>query len=302
MDELRNAAQPWGAVDPNIQAQLDLLTRLVRDLIDIDMERQRGSPFSECINQLPIPVKFKIPTWKMYIGLEDPVSHVHHFELQTDLQGVRDDARCRCFPAVDAMPLPAEPNDLVDIKQKDNEPLKEYIQHFMQEATRVKSLSDDGKLIAINSGVKEKTSDGNTTNPAEGSKNGGKNDKCGNGAGSSGSQNDSKKPKTAEQPKLREYIPKFTTYIILMESRADVFNATQAVLPYRRPPPLRKDASRRDMTKFCRFHNDYGHETNEYNHLNKEIEFLIRKNNAHLKRYVRPAADQHPQQPHQQQS
>ena len=104
MDEVCNAAQPQAAADPNIQAQLDLLTRLVRDLTapkltDIEMERQRGSPFSDRINQLPIPVKFKMPTWKMYTGLEDPVSHVHHFELQTDLQGVWDDVRCRIFLA-----------------------------------------------------------------------------------------------------------------------------------------------------------------------------------------------------------
>ncbi|XP_062106570.1 uncharacterized protein LOC133817931 [Humulus lupulus] len=125
----------------------------------------------------------------MYTGLEDPVTHVHHFELQIDLQGVRDDARCRIFPATlskisqqwffklpprsitswdgfvrtfysqfsSAMPLPAEPNDLVDIKQKDNYPLKEYIQRFMREATKVKTLSDDDKLIAINSGIKAKS-------------------------------------------------------------------------------------------------------------------------------------------------
>ncbi|XP_062118659.1 uncharacterized protein LOC133832312 [Humulus lupulus] len=238
-----------------------------------------------------------MPTWKMYTGLEDPVSHVHNFELQTDLQGVRDDARCRIFPSTlseisqqwffklqpgsitswggfvhtfdsqfsSAMPLPSESNDLVDIKQNDNEPLKDYIQRFMREATRVKSLSDDGKLIAINSGVKVKslfwsslkrkfacttqefldrveefikleeaerkvdnptqaaTEQGkidaeNTTNPTKGGKNGAKNDKCSNGAGSSGNLNDNKKPKTAEQPKPWEYVPKFTTYSILLET------------------------------------------------------------------------------------
>ncbi|XP_062119251.1 uncharacterized protein LOC133833001 [Humulus lupulus] len=351
MDEVRNATHPQAVADPNIQAQLDLLTRLVRyltapKLTNIEIERQRGSPFPDHINQLPIPVKFKMPTWKMYIGLEDPVSHVHNFELQTDLQRVRNDARCRIFPTTlseitqqwffklhpgsitswdrfvctfysqfsSAMPLPIEPNDLVDIKHKDNEPLKDYIQRIMREATRVKSLSGDGKLIAINSRVKVKslfwinlkrksarttkeffdraeefikleeakrkvdnptqvatkqgkTGLGNTTNPVEGGKNGAKNGKRSNGAGSSGNQNDNKKPKTPEQPKPREYIPKFTTYSILLKTRAYVFNATQVVVPYRRPPPMRKNANRWDVTKFCQFHNDYDHETNECNHL-----------------------------------
>ena len=34
--------------------------------------------------------------------------------------------------------------------------------------------------------------------------------------------------------------------------------------------------SKRDMNKFCRFHGDYGHDTNECNHLKDEIEFLLR--------------------------
>ncbi|XP_062075507.1 uncharacterized protein LOC133779575 [Humulus lupulus] len=229
-----------------------------------------------------------------------------------------------------ATPLPAEPNDIVDIKKKDNEPLKEYIQRFMWEATRVKSLSDDSKLIAINSGIRVKSlywislkrkaarttqvfldrteefikleeAEWKVDNPTQAvteqgkhkswkyhqscrrSKEWSKNGKCSNGNGSSGNQDNNKKPKTAKQHKPREYVPKFTTYSILLETRADVFNATHAVVPYKRPPPMRKNVNRQDMIKFCRFHNDYGHKTNECNHLKEEIEFIIRQNSAHLK-------------------
>ncbi|XP_062114153.1 uncharacterized protein LOC133825190 [Humulus lupulus] len=271
------------------------------------MERKRGSPFSKLINQLPIPIKFKMLTWKMYTGLEDPISHVHNFELQTDLQGIQDDARCRIFPTTlseisqqwffklqpgsitlwdgfvctfysqfsSAMPLPVEPNALVDIKLRDNEPLKDYIQRFMREATRVKSLSNDEEFIKLEEAERKvdnptqtateqgKTDAGNTTNPAEGGNNGAKNGKCTNGAGSSDKHNDNKKPKNVEQPKPHEYVPKFATYSILLETQEDVFNATQVVVLYRRPPPMLKDLNRRDMSNFCRFHNDYGHETND---------------------------------------
>ncbi|XP_060968457.1 uncharacterized protein LOC133036008 [Cannabis sativa] len=57
-----------------------------------------------------------------------------------------------------------------------------------------------------------------------------------------------------------------------------------------KPAPMKKDSSKRDMTKFCRFHGDYGHDTNECNNLKREIEFLIRKNNLHVQKYVK--ADQ----------
>ncbi|XP_060964099.1 uncharacterized protein LOC133033402 [Cannabis sativa] len=53
-----------------------------------------------------------------------------------------------------------------------------------------------------------------------------------------------------------------------------------------------KDVSKRDMTKFCRFHGDYGHDTNKCNNLKQEIEFLIRKNNAHVQKYVKTNQNQ----------
>ncbi|XP_060973885.1 uncharacterized protein LOC133039098 [Cannabis sativa] len=64
---------------------------------------------------------------------------------------------------------------------------------------------------------------------------------------------------------------------------------------------MRKDISKRDMNKFCRFHNDYGHDTDECNNLKEEIEFLIRQNNPNLKRYVRRDNDR-PQRQQQQQA
>ncbi|XP_030485376.2 uncharacterized protein LOC115702068 [Cannabis sativa] len=53
---------------------------------------------------------------------------------------------------------------------------------------------------------------------------------------------------------------------------------------------MKKDVSKRDMTKFCRFHGDSGHDTNKCNNQKQEIEFLIRKNNSHVQKYVK--ADQ----------
>lgn len=36
-----------------------------------------------------------------------------------------------------------------------------------------------------------------------------------------------------------------------------------------------KKTTRRDKDKYCDFHEDYGHTTNEYKHLKDEIERLI---------------------------
>ncbi|XP_060964147.1 uncharacterized protein LOC133033440 [Cannabis sativa] len=63
--------------------------------------------------------------------------------------------------------------------------------------------------------------------------------------------------------------------------------ATQTVAPYKKPAPMKKDISKRDMSKFCRFHEDYGHDTNECNNLKQQMEFLIRKNNSQMQKYVK---------------
>uniref|UniRef100_A0A803PC00 Uncharacterized protein n=1 Tax=Cannabis sativa TaxID=3483 RepID=A0A803PC00_CANSA len=57
-------------------------------LFDLELDRTRRSPFSVCINPLPLPTKLKMPTWKMYIGKKDPLAHIKYFEIQIDLQNV----------------------------------------------------------------------------------------------------------------------------------------------------------------------------------------------------------------------
>ena len=47
---------------------------------------------------------------------------------------------------------------------------------------------------------------------------------------------------------------------------------------------MKTDPVKRDMTKYCDFHRDHGHWTNDCIQLKKEIEFLIRR--GHISRYV----------------
>ena len=49
---------------------------------------------------------------------------------------------------------------------------------------------------------------------------------------------------------------------------------------------MKTDRAKRDMTKYCEFHKDHGHGTDDCIQLKKEIKFLIRC--GHLRRYVAP--------------
>lgn len=89
-------------------------------------------------------------------------------------------------------------------------------------------------------------------------------------------RHDDKRVKSGSHDKHPKYELRFTNYTTLSASRPEVYLATYQDVPYRKPPPIRKERSERDINKFCCFHGDYGHDTNECNHLKDEIEFLLR--------------------------
>ena len=49
---------------------------------------------------------------------------------------------------------------------------------------------------------------------------------------------------------------------------------------------MKTNLAKRDITKYCKFHRDHGHQIDDCIQLKKEIEFLIRR--GHLGRYVAP--------------
>ncbi|GAV56655.1 hypothetical protein CFOL_v3_00197, partial [Cephalotus follicularis] len=76
------------------------------------------------------------------------------------------------------------------------------------------------------------------------------------------------------------------------------------------PTPMRSSAEKRDTEKYCIYHHDHGHDTEECRHLKNQIEDLIRK--GHLHKYVdrnapqerrehREVDSQQPEEQHQQQ-
>ena len=58
---------------------------------------------------------------------------------------------------------------------------------------------------------------------------------------------------------------------------------------------MKSNPARRDDTKYCEFHKDHGHRTNDCIQLKNEIEYLIRR--GHLSRYVAPEGRERVQPP-----
>ena len=56
---------------------------------------------------------------------------------------------------------------------------------------------------------------------------------------------------------------------------------------------MKSDPAIRDNTRYCEFHRDYGHRTDDCIQLKKEIEYLIRR--GYLRRFIAPENQPHNQ-------
>ena len=186
---------------------------------------------------------------------------------------------CRQFNTAWTPPVYA--NHLADIKQGKDESLKNYIQRFMREANRETAVGDEGKMVAISARItyrsplwdsihrnpistlqqfldradkymklddaieKEENGIDNLGGSIDPPKNGGK--KCGNNGSD---HHEEKKAKLSSNEKPTKYEPQFTNYTTLSTSQAEIYLASHEEVPYKKPPPIRKEKSKRDMNKF----------------------------------------------------
>ena len=94
-----------------------------------------------------------------------------------------------------------------------------------------------------------------------------------------------KEAKSLDQRVPRPPPSKYNNFTGLTMSHEDVFLATEHIGVYKRPDSMRGDRLKRNQNKYCRFHRDIGHTTEECIALKDEIEKLIQ--DGYLQNYVR---------------
>ncbi|GAV77958.1 hypothetical protein CFOL_v3_21426 [Cephalotus follicularis] len=76
----------------------------------------------------------------------------------------------------------------------------------------------------------------------------------------------------------------YNTFAPLLDTRTRILAVEQDKVPFQWPEKLRTPAENRNVEKYCRYHRDHGHDTEECRQLKNQIEDLIRK--GHLRKYV----------------
>ncbi|XP_077248406.1 uncharacterized protein LOC143888016 [Tasmannia lanceolata] len=95
---------------------------------------------------------------------------------------------------------------------------------------------------------------------------------------------DDKASRTERTPQRRE-----ENYAPLNTSRRHILAAIKGEEFVRWPTRMISEGNKRDKSKYCQFHRDHGHDTDESWHLKEEIELLI--NRGYLKKYVKDDGD-----------
>ncbi|XP_062093206.1 uncharacterized protein LOC133798752 [Humulus lupulus] len=172
-------------LDTKMQSPSGKITTALGGRMD-DGEFDRDSPFTREIQAEQMPTSFKEPRMTPYEGTTDPKYHLDSFNNVMRLRGVNSRAKCHCFVVTlkgvaykwfrrlrqgtikswqqfsdeflqqhhGACDYIMPTTNLANIKQGENESLKDYIHRFGIEATKVGDLTKAELKMAITAGVR----------------------------------------------------------------------------------------------------------------------------------------------------
>ncbi|KAL0398619.1 UNVERIFIED_CONTAM: hypothetical protein Sradi_2205200 [Sesamum radiatum] len=264
----------------------------------------RRSPFSPAILVEALPAGVKVSNLSEYDGTGDPQEHLDKFYAKIDLYDLSDAAYCKSR-AVDSTLFASlfheqenSENGRISIHHlpKENEPLRDYMQRFVEAVHEVPHVNHEllasviqqnlspGRFKESITGKPPRTmedllmrsqkyiriEESNASNPSL-----------------SGKRKGEEEEKESKKKEERKHLPptEFQYYTPLNASRGEILVlAEQQGLISQWPIKMKDNPQRLKSDKYCRFHRDRGHTTEECHHLKNEIEKLIQR--GHLKEYI----------------
>ncbi|XP_038976592.1 uncharacterized protein LOC120107395 [Phoenix dactylifera] len=169
----------------NLERQIEAL-RGRKTGRDGDFEFTTRSPFSQQIEEEPVPPRFKMPQVEPYNGRTDPLDHLESYRALMALQGASEALLCKAFPATlrgaawlwftglkpstissfeqlgrqfastfaASRPQRRTSDSLLDIKQKEGESLREYLDRFTAATWEVRELDQSIAMSALKTGAR----------------------------------------------------------------------------------------------------------------------------------------------------
>ncbi|XP_024027702.1 uncharacterized protein LOC112093455 [Morus notabilis] len=244
--------------------------------VDITRSRTHDHPFTEEIMAPPLPDKYRSPSIPPYDGRGDPDDHLEMYTGHMLLHGYAEEITCRAFRnhltdsarrGQKIRPSKAESDDDIPKAKRVNEGMarKGYINAEEADAndpehrTNKNKGTEQGSAPVKQDGKKRRGGGNGDKQPA-----------------ATTNASEAKKPRQEDTRKPRLF-QKYDSYHELMVGVEEVFNQVGRGNLLRRPEVMKSDPSRRNQKKFCRFHGDVGHHTNDCADLKDEIKRVIRE-------------------------
>ncbi|KAL2236301.1 UNVERIFIED_CONTAM: hypothetical protein Sindi_0821800 [Sesamum indicum] len=235
--------------------------------------QNKHSPFCNRILSEVVNATFKMPDLPKYDGLKDPQEHVSAFDLVMNLYGQMDSIKAKLFvTTLTGKAKQKRSATLFTIRQRDNETLKNFMGRFNNETLEVQDLRIDMMVSILIHGLKKApfafalardppTNDGEWL-----------------GAGRTrnhepGKDSKQKSDRTHDPP----YQPKYHRYTPLNTTRTKALLTVEKSDMLKWPRHTRFTPAKKFSSKYCKFHHERGHDTDECYQLKDEIERLIRQ-------------------------
>ncbi|XP_052203187.1 uncharacterized protein LOC127808657 [Diospyros lotus] len=252
------------------------------------------------------PERLCIPAIKPYAGTTDPMDHLDLFTSHMMVQDASDAMWCRVFLATleghawawysnlahhsivsfaqlrssflaHFAPLRRHRRStmaLVSMKQNQGEPLKDFVSRFNMEALSIENFDHNVAMVAFQNALRPgpfaqslaKTPPSAFTDIL----------------GRATKRSDDRREKHRPRWDSAGFTP-------LNAPRAEILATIEGKDYLKKPRPMKAPSDKRNRSKYCRFHRDHGHDTEECHQLKEEIQELI--NRGFLRSYVAKTGD-----------
>ncbi|GJT63276.1 hypothetical protein Tco_1006809 [Tanacetum coccineum] len=221
-------------------------------------------PFTPRIHNFKSLQKTRMPNnVKTYDGTGDPEDHVNFFQASTQLppesiDGYKDLKAAFLAYFMQQKKYVKDPVEIHNIKQRDGETIEEFMDRFKVETGCMKGAPKYMRIFGFMHGDQSKRHASEQRSDFRG------------------------------QPREGRESSKFTP---LTRTPKEIITTERG--KFKPPPPMVTPVEKRSSNKFCDFHNDKGHSTNECMQFKKQIKELARAGKlSHLIKEIKQGGDQ----------